>query len=201
MPFFNAKQRQEFAKLAVGVSGPDGLYEGIRDRIHTTNVTDKNVMETAESTHQEERDTFDKVNDTEFEIDSTISQSRKREASKALDDAFRIIKEKLHTDPNLISGALKFAERVHGMSNPRLASALHCFGDNTSYSLKISKGDRNAKRNKIKGNCQEFRSSIPNNTGIFHKSVLVQYLLVGSVPIYSNPRYLQNNIWFKIIAL
>ncbi len=188
LPFFNAKERQEFAKLAVGVSGPDELYEGIRDRIHATNVTDKNVTETAESTHQEERDTFDEVNDTEFEIDSTISQSRKHQASEALDDAFRIIKEKLHTDPNLISGAIKFAERVHGMSNPRLASALHCFGsDNTSYSLKISKGVRNAKRNKIKvqpeavkrrktangsrqkqskGNCQEFRSSIPNNTHI-----------------------------------
>ncbi len=33
LPIFNGKEQQEFAKLGVGVSGPDGLYEGIRDRI------------------------------------------------------------------------------------------------------------------------------------------------------------------------
>ena len=104
LPFFNAKERQEFAKLAVGVSGPDELYEGIRDRIHTTNATDNNHTD-VESTHQEERDILDEPNDTEFEIDSTISQSKKHEADEALDEAFRIIKEKLHTDPNLILGS------------------------------------------------------------------------------------------------
>ena len=112
----------------------------------------------------------------------TISQSKKHEADEALDEAFRIIKGKLHTDPNLITGAIKFAERVRGMSNPRLASALHCFGnDKSSYSLKITKAAvRNAKRNKIKSdlrrktsrqkqskrNHQEFRSSIPSNTQV-----------------------------------
>ena len=87
----------------------------------------------------------------------------------------------------MISGAIKFAERVRGMSNPRLASALHCFGsDKSSHSLKTSKAaTRNANGNKIKvqpevvkrrktangsrqkqskGNHQEIRSSIPNNT-------------------------------------
>ena len=188
LPFFNAKERQEFSKLAVGVSGPDGLYEGIRDRIHITNATDNNHTD-VESTHQEERDILDEPNDTEFEIDSTISQSKKHEADEALDEAFRIIKGKLHTDPNLITGAIKFAERVRGMSNPRLASALHCFGnEKSSYSLKITKAAvRNAKRNKIKvqpvavkrrkiaigssqkqskRNHQEFRSSIPSNTQV-----------------------------------
>lgn len=92
MPFFNAKERQEFAKLAVGVSGPDGLYEGIRDRIHITNATDKNVTETADIIHQEERDISDELNVTEFEIDSAISQSRKRKADKALNNVCRIIK-------------------------------------------------------------------------------------------------------------
>ena len=187
LAFFNAKERQEFAKLAVGVSGPDGLYEGIRDRIHIRNATDENHTEAVESIDLEERDMFVEVNDTEFEIDSSISQSRKREADEVLDDAFRIIKGKLHTDPNLISGAIKFAERVRGMSTSRLASALHCFSsDKSSHSLKISKvAVRNAKRNKIKvqpeavkrrktangsrqkqskGNHQEIRSSIPNNT-------------------------------------
>ena len=119
----------------------------------------------------------------------TIFQSKKHEADEALDEAFRIIKGKLHTDPNLITGAIKFAERVRGMSNPRLASALHCFGnDKSSYSLKITKATvRNAKRNKIKvqpeavkrrktangsrqkqskRNHQEFRSSIPSNTQV-----------------------------------
>ena len=113
--------------------------------------------------------------------------SLNQESVEVLDDAFRNIKGKLHTDPNLISGAIKFAERVRGMSNSRLASALHCFGsDKTSHSLKASKAaPRNAKRNKIKvqpeavkrrktangsrqkkskGNHQEIRSSIPNNT-------------------------------------
>ena len=83
LPFFNAKQRQEFAKLAVGVSGPDGLYEGIRDRIHITNVTDKNHTEAVESTDQEERGMVVEHNDTEFEIDSSISQSRKNHKGKA----------------------------------------------------------------------------------------------------------------------
>ena len=128
------------------------MYEGIRDRIHITNATDKNHTEAVESTDQEERGMFVEHNGTEFEIDSSISQSRKCEADEVLDDAFRIIKGKLHTDPNLISGAIKFAERVRGMSNSRLASALHCFGsDKTSHSLKTSKAaPRNAKRNKIK---------------------------------------------------
>ena len=163
------------------------MYEGIRDRIHITNATDKNHTEAVESTDQEERGMFVEHNDTEFEIDSSISQSRKCEADEVLDDAFRIIKGKLHTDPNLICGAIKFAERVRGMSNSRLASALHCFGsDKTSHSLKTSKAaPRNAKRNKIKvqpeavkrrktangsrqkqskGNHQEIRSPIANNT-------------------------------------
>ena len=83
------------------------------------------------STHQEERDILDEPNDTEFEIDSTISQ-KKAWSDEALDEAFRIIKGKLHTDPNLITGAIKFAERVRGMSNSRLASALHCFGNDKS---------------------------------------------------------------------
>ena len=75
------------------------------------------------------------------------------------------------------------------MSNPRLASALHCFGnDKSSYSLKITKAAvRNAKRNKIKvqpeavkrrktangsrqkqgkRNHQEFRRSIPSHTQV-----------------------------------
>ena len=78
LPFFNVKQRQEFAKLALGVSGPDGLYEGIRDRIHITNATDKNHTEAVENTDQEERGMFVEHNDTEFEIDSSISQPRKR---------------------------------------------------------------------------------------------------------------------------
>ena len=186
LPFFNAKQQQEFAKLVEGISRPDGLYEGIRERIHITNATDKNHTKAVEITDQEERGMFVEHNGTEFEIDSSISQSRKRKADEVLDDAFRIIKGKLHTDPNLISGAIKFAERVCGMSNSRLASALHCFGsDKSSYLLKTSKAaTRNAKRNKIKvqpeavkrrqtangsqqkqskGNHQEIRSSIPNN--------------------------------------
>ena len=33
LPIFNGEERQEFAKLAVGLSGPDCLYERIRDRI------------------------------------------------------------------------------------------------------------------------------------------------------------------------
>ena len=86
LPFFNAKQGQEFAKLVVGVSGPDRLYEGIRDRIHITNATDKNHTKAVESTDQEERGLFVEHNGTEFEIDSSISQSRKREADEVLDD-------------------------------------------------------------------------------------------------------------------
>ena len=72
----------------------------------------------------------------------TISQSKKHEADEAPDEAFRIIKESY----------IQIQIWICSMSNPRLASALHCFGyDNSSYSLKITKAVvRNVKRNKIK---------------------------------------------------
>ncbi len=70
---------------------------------------------------------------------------------KALNEAFSIIRQKLETGPNFVSAVLKFSERVRGMSDQCLASALHCFNsDSTRSALKISKATRQAKQNKIK---------------------------------------------------
>jgi hypothetical protein len=157
LPIFNGKERQQFAKLAVGVAGPDGLYEGIRDRIPNMHpVADQRNPEPASTLWDETISPTTQVNEMENgELhQSTNSEScttEKYEAEKALDEAFNIIKEKLETGPNFVSAVLKFSERVCSMSDQRLASALHCFNsDSTRSAPKVSKATRQAKQNKIK---------------------------------------------------
>ncbi|CAB3986031.1 Hypothetical predicted protein [Paramuricea clavata] len=87
------------------------------------------------------------IQETEFvQAESTDAESceaekyeaGKCEAEEALNEAFSIIKEKLETGPNFVSAVLKFSERVRGMSDQRLASALHCFNsDGTRSELKV----------------------------------------------------------------
>ncbi len=146
LPIFNGKERQEFAKLAVGVSGPDGLYEGIRDRITKVHpVADHSNIEPAntmwdeaisQTTHETEMEDAESSQPT----DADSCEAEKCEAEKALNEAFSIIRQKLETGPNFVSAVLKFSKRVRGMSDQRLASALHCFNsDSTRSALKISK--------------------------------------------------------------
>jgi hypothetical protein len=58
-------------------------------------------------------------------------EAGKCEDEKALNEAFSI-KEKLETGPNFVSAILKFSERVQGMSDQHLASALHCFNSDST---------------------------------------------------------------------
>ena len=118
-------------------------------------------------------------------------EAKKREAEKALNEAFSIIKQKLETGPNFVSAILKFSEHVRGMSDQRLASALYCFNsDSTRSALRVSRATRQARQNKIKvqleavrrrmtkngsrqrqskGNSQEFRSVIPSQSQVRNK--------------------------------
>ena len=149
LPIFDAKERQEIAKFAGGILGPDELYEEIRDRFHTVHVADKSNTEPAEYCSQDE--TFGHIQENELDIESTMSQSRRCEVEEALTDAFEIMKGKLDTGPNFVAGVLKFSKRVLGMSSQTQASAVNCFSSgSTSSSLKVSKATRKAKRNKIK---------------------------------------------------
>jgi hypothetical protein len=139
LPIFNGKDRQEFAKLAVGVSGPDCLYEGIRDRITTVQpVADQSNTEPANTMW--DKMITNNIQETEFvqaePTDAESCEAEKYEAGKcedekALNEAFSI-KEKLETGPNFVSAILKFSERVQGMSDQHLASALHCFNSDST---------------------------------------------------------------------
>ena len=188
LPIFNGKERQEFAKLAVGVS------EGIRDRITTVHpAADQSNTEPVqgmwdEIIHHNVQET-ENVGGQSTNVEAC--EAKKCEAEKALNEAFSIIKQKLETGPNFVSAILKFSERVRGMSDQRLASALYCFNsDSTRSALRVSRATRQARQNKIKvqpeavrrrmtkngsrqrqskGNSQEFRSVILNQSQVRNK--------------------------------
>ena len=158
LPFLNATERQNYAKIAIGSSMTLQLYEGIHDRVNNDIVMFQQLPEISAG-YDEDEITNNGSNAPTVEqqlmigrrsIDKLTVQECKSELRKTVILLEHRLERHCH-DSNLLLGVSKLCERAQKYPNLRRSSALHSFGVQTSTSLKVTATSalKKARRGKI----------------------------------------------------
>ena len=137
LPVFDPKEREKFARIALGESCEGSMYEGLHDRVIVTPAIpeEMSIDINVESVQNQQCVDVNAVTEPKAttEVICTNNEETLLLTEAALRQAFaKLITSAESREKSYIQGLLKFSKKVEVMSIGQLTSALHNFG---SYSF------------------------------------------------------------------
>ena len=138
LPYFNKEERMQYAIIATGTALPVDFYEGLHDRVidavpgNKIQTLPEQIAETSSQSNLEQLVASSSISvEDEDEISYSDVQSKLKTAFEYLSSVVSKDSEK-----SLITGVVKFAEKVSNIPLSRLPSALHNFGNDFNLKRK-----------------------------------------------------------------
>ena len=133
LPYFSKEDRMKYALIATGEALHVDYYEGLHDRVlqsSTLNGDTTHLSQSPDHIHTETPEPCSEVIETSYSLSTDDMKSQIVEAESKLKNTFEYLKSLLNnSERSLVTGILKFTERIEKLPLSKLPTVLHEFGN------------------------------------------------------------------------